>query len=68
MNESKETSSQEVKTGKEIIIDYLTGSHEFLCNDKLEYVLFPLLLFLFPFSFLKFFLFFKFELLLKEFF
>ena len=34
MNESKETSSQEVKTGKEIIIDYLTGSHEFLCNDN----------------------------------
>ena len=36
MNESKETSSQEVKTGKEIIIDYLTGSHEFLCNDNEE--------------------------------
>ena len=30
----EETSSQEVKTGKEIIIDYLTGSHEFLCNDN----------------------------------
>ena len=33
MNEIEETSSQEVKTGKELIIDYLTGSHEFLCND-----------------------------------
>ena len=34
MNEIEETSSQEVKAGKEIIIDYLTGSHEFLCNDN----------------------------------
>ena len=34
MEESKEEPSVlEVKTGKEIIIDYLTGSHEFLCND-----------------------------------
>lgn len=30
----EEPSIQEVKTGKEIIIDYLTGSHEFLCNDN----------------------------------
>ncbi len=34
MNEIEENSSQEVKTGKEIIIDYLTESHEFLCNDN----------------------------------
>lgn len=32
-NNKEEPSVQEVKTGKEIIIDYLTGSHEFLCND-----------------------------------
>ena len=34
MNEIEETSSQEVKTGKEIIIYYLTGSHEIICNDN----------------------------------
>ncbi len=32
-NNIEKTSIQEVKIGKEIIIDYLTGSNEFICND-----------------------------------